>query len=226
MSARIGRIAAIAALAIGPLTLIATNIAQWTLQPTGPSPTATAAAQQFPVAWLAIGMLSVFGPLIWLLGLPAVAGLAAGRGGTVTRIGAVATGVGLAAAIGHLALFFGVYGAIAQAGLPGEGVASMERAADAEPLGNILLATFLVCYSLGPILLTVGLRIEHRVAIWVPIAAILTAGANLFGGPIAGVVQLVALALAWGAIVAAVARAGSVERVPEAQAEPTGAPRS
>lgn len=212
MSTRLDKTIALTALAVGPATLIITNITQWMLQPTGPDPTATSAAAQFPTAWLVMGVLSVFGPLVWLAGLSAVADLVTGRGRAVTRIGALVTGAGLAAGIGHLAAFFGVYAAIAGAGLPAEGVSAMESAADAEPLGNILLVVFLVCSSLGPIVLTIGLRIAHRVGVWVPIAAALTAGANLFGGPVAGVVQLVALAAAWGAVIVAVARSPRVVR--------------
>lgn len=199
---------ALTALTVGPLSLIVTSIAQWMLQPSGPDPTAVSAAEQFPTAWLVLGVLSVFGPLVWLAGLPAAVRLAPARGRLATSIGALTTGAGLAAGIGHLALFFGVYGAVAAAQLPSDGTAAMESAADADALGNVLLVVFLVCYSLGPIVLTIGLRIARRVGVWVPIAAVLTAGANLFGGPIAGVVQLVALAAVWGAILVAVARDG------------------
>ncbi|MBS1672677.1 MAG: hypothetical protein JSS74_01780 [Actinobacteria bacterium] len=212
MFARLTRIGALVALVVGPLTLVVTSIVQWTLQPTGPDPTTTAVAQQFPTAWMAVGLLSVLGPLVWLGGLPAAGALAVGRGLVLTRIGALVTGVGLSAAIGHLALFFGLFGTTALSGLDPASIGSVEAAADREPLGNMLLVLFLVAYSLGPILLTVGLRIARRVAVWVPIAAILTAGANLFGGPIAGVVQLVCLVAAWGAIVVAVARAGEGRR--------------
>lgn len=222
MSTRFLRAVALIALIIGPLTLIVTNIAQWMLPPTGHNPTPADIAAQFPEAWLVIGVLAVFGPLVWLAGLPAVASLATGRGSLVTHIGALVTGIGLAAAVGHLALFFGAYGAIAQAALPAHSMMTMVTAIDAEALGNILLVVFLVCYSIGPVLLAVGLRIARRVAVWVPIAAILTAGANLFGGPIAGVVQLVALAAAWGAIVIAVARA-DVRRGERVPAESTAA---
>ncbi len=206
MHSRFARTIALIGLAAGPLTLIVANIAQWMLQPTGPDPTPTAVAQQFPVAWLLVGVLSVFGPMAWLAGLPAIDALAFGRGALITRIGVLLTGLGLAAGIGHLAIFFGVYGTIANAGLDSRATTAGEAAADVEMLGTILLIAFLVCYSLGPIVMTVGLRVGHRVAVWVPIAAIITAGANLFGGPIAGIVQLLALAAAWGAILVAVAR--------------------
>jgi hypothetical protein len=206
MHSRFARTIALIGLAAGPLSLIVANVAQWMLQPTGPDPTPTAVAQQFPVAWSAVGALSVLGPIIWLAGLGAVDALAAGRGALTTRIGVLVTGLGLAAGVGHLAAFFGTYGTIAAVGVDAGTVSKLEAAADREPLGNILLIAFLVCYSLGPIVMTVGLRVGHRVAVWVPIAAIITAGANLFGGPIAGIVQLLALAAAWGAILVAVAR--------------------
>lgn len=210
MSHIFGRVVAVTALIVGPLSLIAGDIAQWMLQPAGPAPTATDAAVQFPDAWLAIGLLGVCGPIAWLAGIPAVAALAPARGRVVTGIGALLTGAGLAAGIGHVALFFGLYGALAQAGLDADATTAMEAAADRELLGNILLYAFLIGFSLGPIVLTVGLRIAGVVAVWVPIAAVVTAGANLFGGPIAGVVQLVALALAWVPLAVAVARSGAV----------------
>lgn len=213
MSAQLGKTVAVVALVVGPLTLIAANIIQWTLHPSGASPTATDVAAQFPTVWLTVGLLSVFGPMIWLAGLPRITALAGRRGALTTKVGVLLTGLGFAAAIGHLAVFFGLYSAIARSGLDATATQQMESAADKEPLGTILLAVFLVCYSLGPIILTVGLRMAHRVGVWVPIAAIITAAANLFGGPVTGVIQLAALAGVWGAIAVAVARADAAAPV-------------
>lgn len=206
MSTTFGRVVAVTALVVGPLSLIAGNVAQWLLQPAGATPTAADAAAQFPAAWLAIALLGVFGPIVWLAGIPAAAALAPGRGALVTRIGALLTGAGLATGIGHVAVFFGLYGALAQASLGADATAAMATAADQEMLGNILLYAFLIGFSFGPIVLTVGLRIAGVIAVWVPIAAVITAGANLFGGPIAGVVQLVTLALVWAPVASEVAR--------------------
>jgi len=206
MSTRLARTVAVIALVVGPLSLIVGNVLQWLLQPAGAAPTATDVAAQFPTAWLALGLLSVLGPLVWLGGLPAVTALATERGRLLTWIGGLVTGAGLAAGIGHLAEFFGAYGAIAAAGLDGDARGAMEQATGDEPIGNALLLLFLIGYSLGPILLTIGLRIARRVGVWAPIAAVITAGANLLGGPIAGIVQLVALAVLWATIVVAVLR--------------------
>ena len=190
MSIVFEKVVAVTALVVGPLSLVITTVWQWMLHPTGAQPTAIDVAAQFPTAWLVIGLLAVCGPLVWLLGLPATVVHAADRGALVTRIGALVTGIGLAAGVGHLAAYFALYGAAAAAGLNGDAAAAMASAGDAEPIGNILLLVFLVGYSLGPIVLTVGLRMARVVAVWVPLAAVITAGANLFGGPIAGVVQL------------------------------------
>jgi hypothetical protein len=204
MSATLARAVSVSALIIGPLSLIVTSVTQWLLQPTGHQP--WDAATEYPAAWIVIALLAVLGPLVWIAGLPAIVALAPARGGVVTLVGALLTGAGLAAGIGHLALFFGLYGAIAESGAPDHAASQVAAAGDADVLANVLLIVFLICFSLGPIVLTVGLRMARVVAVWVPIAAIVTAGANLFGGPIAGVVQLVTLVLVWAPLVVAVAR--------------------
>lgn len=205
MATTLARIVSVLALIVGPLSLIVTDIAQWTLQPTGNQP--GDAAVQFPTVWLVIEVLAVLGPLVWIAGLPALASLTSDKGGVVTLIGVLLTGAGLAAGIGHLALFFGVYGAIARSGVPADVASRVAAAEDQDPLGNVLLIAFLVGFSLGPIVLTVGLRMAGQIGVWVPIAAIVTAGANLFGGPIAGIVQLLTLLLVWAPLIVTVARA-------------------
>jgi len=219
-----GRIVAVIALIVGPLTLIIADIMQWILQPAGANPTAADVAAQFPSAWMVVALLSIVGPIVWLAGLPAASALPDRRGSLVTRAGALVTGLGLAAGIGHLALFFGLFGSLASAALDADAAQRMAAAGDADAIGNTLLIAFLVCYSLGPIVMTVGLRIARRVAVWVPIAAVLTAGANLFGGPIAGVVQLVALAGVWGAVIVAILRSGRTPALHTQEAERRPAP--
>jgi hypothetical protein len=86
------------------------------------------------------------------------------------------------------------------------------QAADAEPLANALLLVFLIAFSLGPILLTVGLRRAKAVAVWVPVAAIVMTVANFVGGPVAGIVQLCALALTFVPIIVAVLRQATRRR--------------
>lgn len=212
MNTIFGRVVAAAALTAGPLSLVVTTVCQWMLQPVGAQPSAVDAAEQFPVAWVAIGLLAALGPLVWLAGLPALARPVTARGRLVTRVGVLLTGLGLAAGVGHLAAYFSLYSAVAAASLPDDGVTAMLRAGDAEPIGNTLLVVFLVGYSLGPIILTTGLRIARAVAVWVPLAAVITAGANLFGGPIAGIVQLAALIAVWAPLVVLVARARATRR--------------
>jgi len=219
------RLVTLAALVVGPLSLIITSIVQWMLQPTGPVSTAADVAAQFPTAWTIIGLLSVFGPLVWLAGIPATVSLAPEKGSAVTSVGALVTGLGLAAGIGHLALYFGLYGTMAGSGVPAAAARRLDAAADADVLSNALLVVFLIAFAVGPIVLTIGLRIARTVPVWVPIAAIVTAGASFLGGPIAGIVQLVTLAAVWAPVIVATLRdrpavaSGAVQPVPQLSGE-------
>jgi hypothetical protein len=217
----IARIGAAVALVLGPVTLITTGVAQWFIQPAGEAPTPVDVAGQLPELWLALGLASVLGPMVWLGGVPSTVTLAPARGSATTTMGAIATGAGLAAGVGHLAIFFSVYAALAAGGLDPASVPGAIAAADAEPLGTVLLIMFLVGFSLGPIVLSVGLRMAKRVPVWVPIAAVVTAAANLVGGPVAAIVQYLALLLVWIPIAVALvrsnpARAGLAPAAPEA----------
>jgi hypothetical protein len=164
-------------LVIGPLSLIAATMLQWTPQPDPSSG-----------LFALVAVISVFGPLIWLFGIPAVVHLARAHGWVLTFSGGLVTAIGLAAGVGHLALFFGA-----------------PHAHDSA-IGNVLLLVFLVAFAVGPIVLTIGLRRAKIVAVWVPVAAIVMAVANFVGGVPAGIVQLIALIATFAPIIVAVAR--------------------
>jgi hypothetical protein len=132
-------------------------------------------------------------------------GLVAGRGWVLTVTGGYLTAIGLAAAVGHLALYFGLFSAVASGDIGAEAADALGRSADQDPLSNLLLLVFLICFSLGPIVLTIGLRRADVVAVWVPVAAIVMTVANFVGGPVAGIVQLCALLLTFVPIIVAVA---------------------
>nr|WP_274638209.1 hypothetical protein [Microbacterium bovistercoris] len=193
-------------LTIGVLSLIIATIMQWMLQPTSPAATPADVAAQFPAAWNALGLISVFGPIAWLAAMPAIMRLTAPRGRMVTVIGGALTALGLAVGIGHLALFFGLFGTIAGAGLDAAAVQHLMAGSDADLLTTVLLIVFLVAFAVGPIVLTVGLRIGRAVPVWVPVAALVTAAASFFGGPIAGIVQLLALIAVWAPVAGALLR--------------------
>lgn len=176
------------------------------LQPAGPRPTAVDAAEQFPAAWLLVALLSVCGTLCWIGGIPSAIRLAPNRGGVLALIGGTITGAGLAAGIGHLALYFGFSSAVAASGVNDDAREALSTAGDGDALGNLLLVVFLVAFSLGPVILTIGLRIAGAVPVWVPVAALVTAGASFFGGPVAGIVQLVSLVLVWAPMAVAILR--------------------
>ncbi|WP_029144326.1 hypothetical protein [Microbacterium luticocti] len=193
---RAARVAAIL-LGVGVLSLVVTTVMQWMLQPSAPDPTPADVAAQFPAAWTVLGLLAVFGPLAWLGAIPAVMRLPRRRGRVVTVAGGVLTALALGTGIGHLALFFGLFGSLAAAGASHETAQQVAAGSDGDLLTGVLLVVFLVAFALGPIVLTIGLRIAGLVPVWVPVAAVVTAAASFLGGPIAGVVQLLALLATW-----------------------------
>jgi hypothetical protein len=183
---------------LGVVSFIITTIAQWMLQPASPSDTVVDMVNQHPGTWLLVSVLSVLGPLVWVAGIGAVTSLVRGRGWVLATIGGTATALGLVAGVGHLALFFGVSSDLAASGLDAKAVDSLQQADNAGAIGNLLLILFLVGFSLGPILLTIGMRRAKLVAVWVPVAAIVMVVANFVGGIPAGAVQLVAMLLTFG----------------------------
>jgi hypothetical protein len=203
---RVHRTVTVAALLVGPLSLIVATILQWLVTPAGPSSTIFDMISDNSTTWSAVGLISVFGPLCWLAGIPAVIDLVHGRGWTLTTIGGYLTAAGLAAAVGHLAIYFALYGTAASSGLHADALKALETASSDNLLSNLLLFLFLACFSVGPILLTVGLRMAKQVAVWVPVAAIVMTVANFVGGVPAGIVQLCALVLTFAPMIVAVLR--------------------
>lgn len=183
---------------LGIVSFIVTTIVQWMLQPPRPSATVVDVVNQYPGAWLLVSVLAVLGPLVWVAGIGAVTSLVRDRGWVLTTIGGTVTALGLIAGVGHLALFFGVSGDLAASGLGSKSVEALQRADDSSVIGTLLLLLFLTGFSLGPILLAIGLRRAKLVAVWVPVAAIVMVVANFVGGIPAGAVQLVAMLLTFG----------------------------
>lgn len=203
---RFWRIAGILGMTLGVLSLVAATVIQWFVQPGDPSGTPIDIARENPGLWLLTGLLGVLGPLAWVAGIVSVTMLARTKWWSITTIGGYLTAAGLIAGVGHLALFFGLITDAAGAGLDADAGLSLLRADDASVLSNVLLYGFLVGFSLGPILLTVGLRLAKLVPVWVPVAAIVMVVANLVGGIPAGIVQLVAVAATFGPLAILLAR--------------------
>lgn len=219
---RVYRTVTATALVVGPLSLILATVLQWLLTPASASSTIFDVITDHPTVWSVVGLISVLGPLCWLAGIPGVIDLVHGRGWTLTTIGGCLTAAGLAAAVGHLAIYFSLYGAAASSGLRTAGMRALDRASSGDLLSNLLLFLFLGCFSVGPILLTLGLRMARQVAVWVPVAAIVMTVANFVGGVPAGIVQLAALVLTFAPLVVAILRAA---RAPEGLPTVDAAPR-
>lgn len=186
---------------LGLASLIAATVIQWLVQPADPSGTPVDIARENPAIWMLVSLLSVLGPLFWVAGIFAITSAVTGRGWILTTIGGSLTALGLTSGVGHLALFFGLAGDAAGAGIDSGTALSLLQADDASTLSNVLLYGFLVGFSLGPILLTIGLRLAKRVPVWVPVAAIVMVVANFVGGVPAGIVQLLAALLAFAPMV-------------------------
>jgi hypothetical protein len=200
------RLAGILGMTLGVLSLVAATILQWVVQPSDPSGTPLDLAKEDPGIWLVVGLLGVLGPLVWVAGIVAVTMIHRSRWWQVTTIGGYLTGGGLVAGVGHLALFFGLITDAAGAGVDSDTGMALLGADDGSVLSNVLLYGFLVGFSLGPILLTVGLRLAKLVPVWVPVAAIVMVVANLIGGIPAGIVQLLAVLATFGPLAILLAR--------------------
>jgi hypothetical protein len=188
------RLAAVGIL-LGLASLIATTVLQWGLQASASSP--VAAAHDQPSVWLLCGLLAVFGPLLWAAGIAVLTLQVRERGWVLTTIGGVATALAFGVGAAHLSLFFGLAADLAGAGAGDDVTTAVLGADDGSPLSTVLLWCFLVGFSLGPIVLLIGLRRAQRVPIWAPVAALIAAVANFVGGPIAGAIQLAALLAAF-----------------------------
>jgi hypothetical protein len=184
------RLAAVGIL-LGLASLVVTTLLQWMLQADAASP--TAAAHDHPGLWLLCGLLAVLGPLVWAAGVAVLTMQVRERGWVLTTIGGASTALAFGIGAAHLSLFFGLFADLSGAGVGDDVAEAVLRADDGSLLTTILLWAFLVGFSLGPIVLMIGLRRAQRVPIWAPVTALIAAVANFVGGPIAGAVQLAAL---------------------------------
>lgn len=123
----------------------------------------------------------------------AVTALARQRGWVLTTVGGVASILALTCGVGHLALAFGLPADAAAAASSEREVTALLSADSANPLSTSLLLVFLVGFTIGPILLTIGLRRAGLVPVWLPVAAVIAGIANFAPGVFAGAVQLTAL---------------------------------
>jgi len=180
--------------ALGLLSLMITTPLQWVLG-SGADPTAGIAAH--PTMWRITSLLGVFGPAVWIAGIVVLTGIVRARGWTLTTLGGIVTALALAAGVGHLGGYFALLGDLAHSGADTSTATALLTADGANLASTALLIVFLVGFTLGPIVLTIGLRRARLVPIWLPVAAVIAGVANFVGGPIAGTVQLIALALTY-----------------------------
>ena len=168
--------------------------------------------------WLALGLAVVLGSLAMMPGILAVlrradppteedsASTRAGRARATIRAGGCLVLVGLVASVAHALAFYGMAAIDGTSGAPLGAVEAMENASNTYPLFVLVIIGFIVGMTLGPIVLTWGLRRAGAVPIWVPVAALVFAVTGTVGGAVAGVVGLVAAVATFGMIGRALTR--------------------
>lgn len=203
---RFWRMAGMTGMVLGVVSFMAATVIQWIIQPSDPAATPITMAQANPSMWLVAGLLGVLGPLVWVAGIVSITMLVRTKGWTLTTIGGYITAAGLIAGVGHLAQFFGLMTDAAGAKLDADSARALMSADESSLLATVLLFAFLIGYSLGPVLLTIGLRRAKLVPVWVPVAAIVLVVTNFLGGVPAGIVQLIALVATFGPLVFVLAK--------------------
>lgn len=210
MARRTWNLIGAAGIVVGLISFIAAAVIQWMLPSTGDSPIATIVSN--PGLWTLVGLLAVFGPLAWAVGVLITMLITEGRGWVLTTIGALVSAIGLVSGVGHLGLFFGLWGDLAAGGIDTDAALGVMSADGESLLSTAMLLVFLVGFTVGPVLLTLGLRRARLVAVWVPVAAIVAGVANFAPGVVAGVIQLTALTAVFVPIVVLLARDGQTSR--------------
>jgi hypothetical protein len=207
-----------AGIALGLASFIAAAVIQWMLPTSGDSPIGTIVAD--PGIWTLVSILAVFGPLAWAVGMLVTMLAVEGRGWVLTTIGALVSAIGFISGVGHLGLFFGLWGDLAAAVADPDTARAVMAADGASAVSTAMLLVFLAGFTVGPVLLTLGLRRARMVGVWVPVAAVVAGVAGFAPGVVAGIVQLVALLAVFIPLIALLVRDARVpqraadERVP------------
>ena len=193
------RIAAVGLLA-GSLLFTLGDLLRRLVEPSGNPSVAelSRAVGDHSTTWLTAGLLSLLAAPLLVAGVAGLVVDARGRGGRTTRIGATMVVVGGFASIGHAVAFYAPYALYDRARTPVPAMRALDDASGSYPLLVALIAVFVVGLMLGSIVLFAGLRRARRVPVWTVVAAVVFVAAGSSGGVAAGVVGVLAAALAFG----------------------------
>lgn len=159
--------------------------------------------------WLALGLAVTLGSMAMMPGILAVLRRASRplgadqptrRGHRVIAIGGVLVFGGLIASVAHALAFYGMAAIDGTSGAPMAAVTAMENASNSYPLFVLVIVLFIVGLTLGPIVLTWGLRRAGLVPIWVPVAALVFAVTGTLSGLAAGIAGVLAAVVTFGMI--------------------------
>ncbi len=158
---------------------------------------------------LALGLAVTLGSLAMLPGIlrilhhpqfTASIGDPATRGRRTIRVGAFLVALGLVASVAHALAFYGMAAIDGTSGAPMSAVTAMEDASNSYPLFVLVIIAFIAGMTLGPIVLTWGLRRARLLPIWVPVAAVVFAVTGTVGGLPAGIVGLASAVVTFGMV--------------------------
>jgi len=158
------------------------------------------AADRHPGAWSAAAVLAVLGSMALLSGVPIVSGLARARGRVLTTVGAGLTGGALLASIGHAVAFYANPALLTRGGASAGVITAVDEASESYPVLVMLVVLFAIGLTVGPLVLTIGLRRARLVPVWVPVAGAIFGLCGSLGGVPAGVVGLAAGLAVFGMI--------------------------
>jgi hypothetical protein len=199
------------ALVAGPLLFTLGDLLRRLVEPSG-NPSAaelTHAVADHSTAWLWAGLLSVLAAPLFVTGVAGLVVDARGRGGRTTTVGAALVGLGGFASVGHAVAFYAPYAVYGRAATPDAALRALDDAAGSYPLLVCLIALFVVGMMLGSIVLFVGLRRAGRVPLWSVVSAVVFVAAGSSGGVVAGLVGVLAAAVAFGPAAWSLARSAT-----------------
>ncbi|QGN32556.1 hypothetical protein [Microlunatus sp. Gsoil 973] len=181
-------------LVLGPLLFTLADLLRRLIEPTGinSATTITRAVDQHRGAWLAAGLLSVASAYCFVAGVAGLITTASGRGARFTTVGAVLTGIGAVASVGHAVAFYSPYALYDTARITASDIEALDRASETSPLLIAIVVLFMIGMMVGPVILLFGMLRGRRTPVWSFVAAIVFVACGSTSGAAAGVLAIAA----------------------------------
>jgi hypothetical protein len=158
--------------------------------------------------WLLAGSLATLSAFLLAPAALAITMLASGRGRVLTRLGGFLLAAGALASMAHMVGEFGFPAIRAAAGIDDAAMSALDHVGYG-PAGAMIVV-FILGFTLGLLLMMIGLRRAGVVPLWSVIAAVVAIAAGGSGGVAAGVVGVVAWLATLGPVAVALTRPSPV----------------